>query len=236
MTPRIGDPPRRNQRYITRPGAYAVLFRKGQVLLTHQAEPEPEFQLPGGGIELQDIASTTGGDFYALASPGDILSILPTLGVLEPPYSFTWFNDNTGDSGDVPNDREAGTFSASVGLSAGRNQIRLFIEAPGAPPTILECLVEVWLEPEPAPANIGSALRVTRSGPELENLLMTWPGAPGLGPIESDVILVATDVRGSWVTDESEILDLRREQPLPPEPLLFYDVRRANCILLVSDD
>lgn len=51
MTPRIGDPPRRNQRYITRPGAYAVLFRKGQVLLTHQAEPEPEFQLPGGGID-----------------------------------------------------------------------------------------------------------------------------------------------------------------------------------------
>jgi 8-oxo-dGTP diphosphatase len=34
-----------------RPGAYAILPRDGALLLTHQAEPEPEFQLPGGGID-----------------------------------------------------------------------------------------------------------------------------------------------------------------------------------------
>jgi len=38
-------------RYRRRPGAYAVLLRAGQVLVTHQAAPTPEFQLPGGGID-----------------------------------------------------------------------------------------------------------------------------------------------------------------------------------------
>lgn len=34
-----------------RPGAYAVLLRGEAALLTHQMQPEPEFQLPGGGID-----------------------------------------------------------------------------------------------------------------------------------------------------------------------------------------
>ena len=34
-----------------RRGAYAILPRDGRLLVTHQAEPEPEFQLPGGGID-----------------------------------------------------------------------------------------------------------------------------------------------------------------------------------------
>ena len=38
-------------RYKQRAGAYAVLLRGSDVLLTHQAEPIPEFQLPGGGID-----------------------------------------------------------------------------------------------------------------------------------------------------------------------------------------
>ena len=36
---------------MRRPGIYAVLVRDGEVLLTHQMEPEPEFQIPGGGID-----------------------------------------------------------------------------------------------------------------------------------------------------------------------------------------
>ena len=48
---RFGDAIRPGQYYKPRPGAYAVLLRDGEVLLTHQAEPEPEFQLPGGGID-----------------------------------------------------------------------------------------------------------------------------------------------------------------------------------------
>ena len=48
---RYGTPPQNGRRYTRRPGVYAILPREGQVLLTHQQEPVPEFQLPGGGID-----------------------------------------------------------------------------------------------------------------------------------------------------------------------------------------
>lgn len=50
MIPRFGkiDP---EKRYTLRPGAYALLLRDNAALLTFQAAPEPEFQLPGGGID-----------------------------------------------------------------------------------------------------------------------------------------------------------------------------------------
>lgn len=51
MIPRIGEPVRQGVRYTPRPGIYAVLVRNGSVLLTHQMDPEPEYQLPGGGID-----------------------------------------------------------------------------------------------------------------------------------------------------------------------------------------
>ncbi|MBU3031235.1 NUDIX domain-containing protein [Paracoccus marinaquae] len=51
MIPRFGQPPQSGAQYRRRPGAYAVLLREGRVLLTHQAAPTPEFQLPGGGID-----------------------------------------------------------------------------------------------------------------------------------------------------------------------------------------
>ncbi len=51
MTIRVGEAIKRGQRYVARPGAYAILFRAGQILLTHQAAPHNEFQLPGGGID-----------------------------------------------------------------------------------------------------------------------------------------------------------------------------------------
>ena len=51
MIPRFGTPRQSNRSYRLRRGAYAVLWREGQVLLTHQNEPSPEFQLPGGGID-----------------------------------------------------------------------------------------------------------------------------------------------------------------------------------------
>ncbi|MDX5357657.1 MAG: NUDIX hydrolase [Rhodobacterales bacterium] len=51
MIPRFDLPPEPGRRYRRRPGAYAVLMRGGRVLLTHQQEPWPEFQLPGGGID-----------------------------------------------------------------------------------------------------------------------------------------------------------------------------------------
>ena len=51
MTRRYGEAVKSGIRYKNRPGAYAILIRRGAVLLTHQAMPEPEFQLPGGGID-----------------------------------------------------------------------------------------------------------------------------------------------------------------------------------------
>ncbi len=51
MIRRFGESLVRGQKYGLRHGVYAVLVRGRDVLLTHQAEPEPEFQLPGGGID-----------------------------------------------------------------------------------------------------------------------------------------------------------------------------------------
>lgn len=51
MVRRFGEPPVTGQHYGIRHGVYAILKLGGEVLLTHQAEPEPEFQLPGGGID-----------------------------------------------------------------------------------------------------------------------------------------------------------------------------------------
>jgi 8-oxo-dGTP diphosphatase len=51
MIRRYGDSPEPARRYGLRPGAYAILPRNGQLLVTFQEEPTPEFQLPGGGID-----------------------------------------------------------------------------------------------------------------------------------------------------------------------------------------
>lgn len=45
-----------SQRYVVRPGAYAILALGDSVLLTHQQFPEPEVQLPGGGIDPGESA------------------------------------------------------------------------------------------------------------------------------------------------------------------------------------
>lgn len=51
MIRRYGAPPDPGRRWTLRPGVYAILPRDGALLLTHQCDPEPEYQLPGGGIE-----------------------------------------------------------------------------------------------------------------------------------------------------------------------------------------
>lgn len=48
---RFGETPILTQRYTVRPGVYAILERSDALLLTHQAEPQPELQLPGGGVD-----------------------------------------------------------------------------------------------------------------------------------------------------------------------------------------
>lgn len=51
MIRRFGEPARAGKTYRLRPGAYAILKRGDRILLTFQAEPDWEFQLPGGGID-----------------------------------------------------------------------------------------------------------------------------------------------------------------------------------------
>lgn len=51
MIRRYGEAPETGQSYTRRPGVYAILLRGDHILATHQAEPIPEFQLPGGGID-----------------------------------------------------------------------------------------------------------------------------------------------------------------------------------------
>ncbi|GHA49164.1 NUDIX hydrolase [Amylibacter ulvae] len=53
---RYGEPKIPGIEYVTRPGAYGVLIRGEDVLLTHQAKPFSETQLPGGGIDPGETA------------------------------------------------------------------------------------------------------------------------------------------------------------------------------------
>lgn len=51
MIRRYGEAVVDGQRYRRRPGVYAVLLQGDHILTTFQQAPEPEFQLPGGGID-----------------------------------------------------------------------------------------------------------------------------------------------------------------------------------------
>ena len=51
MIRRFGENVKSGIKYTRRAGVYALLPVNGGILLTHQMEPEPEFQLPGGGVD-----------------------------------------------------------------------------------------------------------------------------------------------------------------------------------------
>lgn len=51
MIRRYGEAVKAGQYYRRRAGVYGVLMDGEAVLLTHQAAPVPEYQLPGGGID-----------------------------------------------------------------------------------------------------------------------------------------------------------------------------------------
>jgi len=51
MIRRFGEAVVAGKRYSVRAGAYAILPLGPDLLVTHQSEPTPEFQLPGGGID-----------------------------------------------------------------------------------------------------------------------------------------------------------------------------------------
>ena len=51
MIKRYGEAVKPGQSYRRRAGVYGVLLNGDDVLLTHQATPIPEYQLPGGGVD-----------------------------------------------------------------------------------------------------------------------------------------------------------------------------------------
>lgn len=55
---RYGTPPVHGIKYTDRPGAYGIIQLGNELLITEQSEPEPEpeFQLPGGGIDKGENA------------------------------------------------------------------------------------------------------------------------------------------------------------------------------------
>ncbi|WP_134678416.1 NUDIX domain-containing protein [Paracoccus ravus] len=48
---RCSERPEKGRKYQFRPGAYGLLIRDGAALVTFKADPEAEFQLPGGGVD-----------------------------------------------------------------------------------------------------------------------------------------------------------------------------------------
>jgi len=56
MIRRFGESVKAGVSYRRRPGAYAILARGIDLLVTLQHEPEPELQLPGGGIDPGESA------------------------------------------------------------------------------------------------------------------------------------------------------------------------------------
>ncbi|MEM6306369.1 MAG: NUDIX hydrolase [Pseudomonadota bacterium] len=48
---RQGQPPKRGQTYVRRPGVYAILPKNDSILATYQGGDHHEYQLPGGGID-----------------------------------------------------------------------------------------------------------------------------------------------------------------------------------------
>ncbi|WP_371170183.1 NUDIX domain-containing protein [Aliiroseovarius sp. 2305UL8-7] len=54
---RFGDPRRQDRKYTLRPGAYAILLRGDEMLITHQSGEFDEYQLPGGGIDSGETGS-----------------------------------------------------------------------------------------------------------------------------------------------------------------------------------
>ncbi len=55
---RFGEPRQFGRKYVRRPGVYAILPRGSDLLLTHQDDPVPEFQLPGGGVDAGESPLT----------------------------------------------------------------------------------------------------------------------------------------------------------------------------------
>lgn len=181
---------------------------------------------------LADIAEVTGGDFHQLTAIGDILDVLPGEAD-ELTFDLSAVNAATGRTVVVDEDRAAGTFTASAALVPGPNVLELSITVPSSPPTVLTCGLELELR-VPRPAPIGPALRVLR--PRDDRMLLHWEAAPEPGGNESDVVFASDRPDEGFAPLARRLGDRQLLQPLPPDRVLFYDVRREACEHALSED
>jgi len=95
MIRRYGEAVQPGQAYKRRPGAYAILWDGDAMLATFQAEPTPELQLPGGGIDPgehpahalhREVLEETG---WAISSPRR-LGAFRRFAYMQPHHSAVW--------------------------------------------------------------------------------------------------------------------------------------------------
>jgi hypothetical protein len=178
------------------------------------------------------IADTTGGTYYPLATPGEILAVLPEIAVL---YRFYSRHEGTGEIGAVLADRTAGTFEAPVVLRAGPNRIVLVLTTVGPHPVTLECAIDLFLA-IPRPEDIGKALRVIKTPGWPNHLLLSWEGGPDPVPGQDYRVFRSGDREGPF-RERDRTADKRVwTQRWPLERVSYYDVRAGNCADDVSYD
>lgn len=184
--------------------------------------------------ELRSIADITSGDFTFLANPGDILDVLPR-SAADPGFELGSSNRTTGSvepvdqAGDV-----TGTFASTITLQPGQNMLEVEVSVPGTPDTVLTCAVSVQLDVTPGPSPIGATLRVSKDA--LQAPILSWAGAPAQRVNDEDIVLRSTVANATFPIVADELFDWTWTDPDAFGELLFYDVRRSNCELIVSED
>jgi 8-oxo-dGTP diphosphatase len=78
----FGNKPLNGQKYTRRPGAYAIILADDGLLVTHQAAPIPEWQLPGGGIDAGESV-LQGLHREVMEETGSRISVIRRLGVYQ---------------------------------------------------------------------------------------------------------------------------------------------------------
>ena len=54
MIRRFDEFPIKEKNYVTRHGVYAIIRKVNKLLITFQGDPHYEYQLPGGGVDLEE--------------------------------------------------------------------------------------------------------------------------------------------------------------------------------------
>jgi len=188
-----------------------------------------DLQAPASGI-LQEISATTGGIFTMLASPGDIVDVLPEFAT---EIEFVGWNETTSTDGIVNTDPTLWTFMAEVVLVPGDNVVILELSVPGPNPVILECRLDLTLV-LPWPEDVGKALRVV----DLHDgsLMLDWRDAAPRFADQHYQAYGSLDSRGPFAPHPDPVFDQTLTIPMPAGRLNSFDLRTGNCAADVSYD